>query len=129
MSARTPQQVHEQFVEAVRSHDLEGLMELYEPDAVLAPLSGDPPVRGREEIRKALVKLLATNPRDADIETVFCVQRDDLALMRSKWRFVGDGPDGRPVEVTGSGTEIMHRRPDGTWAQLIDNPLGGGRLV
>ena len=28
------------------------------------------------------------------------------------------------VEISGSGTEVMRRQPDGTWVNLIDTPWG-----
>ena len=128
MPARTPTQVHEMFTEAFLAHDLDGVMALYDADALMAPLAGGPPVRGKDAIRKVIAALLAMNPRDGGLETVFCLERDDLALMRSKWHFIGDGPDGNPVEMIGSGFEVMHRNADGTWVHLIDSPRGGDPL-
>ena len=128
MPALTPQQVHEQFTEAFLAHDLDGVMALYDADALLAPLSGGRPVRGKDAIREVIAALLAMKPRDGGLETVFCLERDNLALMRSKWHFTGDGPNGIPVEMVRSGTEVMHRNADGTWVHLIDSPRGGDPL-
>jgi uncharacterized protein (TIGR02246 family) len=127
MPARTPQQVHEFFLKAVLANDLEGVMALYDTDAVL--VSGGQPVRGHEAIKKVITAQLAMNPRDGSLEVISCIERDGLALMRSKWRFIGDDPDGNPFDVTGSGTEVAHRKTDGAWVYLIDSPRGGDPLA
>lgn len=128
MNARTPQQVHEFFTRAILDHDPEGLMTLYDTDAVMMPEPGKPPVRGHAAIKKALSSLHALNPHEGKVETVFCLQRDDLAMMRSKWHFTGTGSDGQPVRVAGDGTEVMRRKADGSWVHLIDHPRGADPL-
>jgi ketosteroid isomerase-like protein len=40
MPARTPEQIHRLFEEAFNAGDLDGLMELYEPDAALIAQPG-----------------------------------------------------------------------------------------
>lgn len=129
MPALTPRQVHEQFTQAFLARDLEALMALYDPDATMMPGPGEEPVQGHAAIRKALEALQALEPSNGALETVFCMEHDDLALMRSKWHFTGTGPDGQPVELAGSGTEVMRRRPDGSWVHLIDNPWGADALA
>ena len=124
MPARTPQEVHEQFAQAFFARDLEGLLALYDEDATMMPGPGQQPVRGLAAIHKALEDLLALEPRNFRLTTVFSMEHDGLALMRSKWSFKRMGPDGAPVEISGSGTEVMRRKPDGTWVNLIDNPWG-----
>jgi uncharacterized protein (TIGR02246 family) len=124
MIARTPQQVHEFFTKAILDQDPEGLMTLYDSDAVMLPAVGKTPVRGHAAIREALSALHALNAYEGKVETVFCLQRDDLAMMRSKWHFTGTGSDGQPVRVTGNGAEVMRRKPDGSWVHLIDHPGG-----
>jgi uncharacterized protein (TIGR02246 family) len=128
MSARTPKQVHEFFTKAFQDHDLEGLMSLYDPDAVMIPEPGKPPVRGHAAIRAALDRLQSLKPRDGNLETVFCIERDDLALMRSKWHFTGTAPDGHLIKMPGSGTEVMRKQADGSWVHLLDNPWGADAL-
>ncbi|NIA71464.1 SgcJ/EcaC family oxidoreductase [Pelagibius litoralis] len=128
MPALTPRQVHEQFTEAFKVHDLDALIALYDPDGVMVPGPGEKPVRGHLAIRKALEALQKLKPSNVELKTVFCIERDDLALTRSRWHFTGTSPDGQPVHMAGSGTEVMRRRPDGTWVHLFDNPWGGDVL-
>jgi ketosteroid isomerase-like protein len=32
-------------------------------------------------------------------------------------------PDGAPIEMTGRGTIVSRRKPDGTWRIVLDNPM------
>jgi hypothetical protein len=50
--------------------------------------------------------------------------RAGLALARARWELVGTASDGSPVHLTGNGTIVSRRRPDGTWGVVLDDPLG-----
>ncbi len=126
--ARSPEEIQTLFIAAIGNHDLDGLMALYDEDAVMVPSPGAAPVRGLALIREALAGLLLLEPEDAALETIYCLRHDELALMRSAWRFTGTGPDGRRSLISGSGTEVMRRLPDGRWVQILDNPWGGDPL-
>src|SRR6266508_4193149 len=62
MLATTPEQIHRMFETAFNDNDLDGLMALYEPDAVLVPQPGSV-ARGTEEVREALQRYLALRGR------------------------------------------------------------------
>jgi uncharacterized protein (TIGR02246 family) len=57
MPASTPEQIHRLFEEAFNAGDLDGLMELYEPDAALIAQPGSV-AHGREQARAALQDFL-----------------------------------------------------------------------
>jgi ketosteroid isomerase-like protein len=46
-----------------------------------------------------------------------------VALVLNRWSMQGEGPDG-PVAMSGTSTDVLRRRPDGTWGVLIDDPWG-----
>jgi ketosteroid isomerase-like protein len=52
---------------------------------------------------------------------------DDIALLVVDWMIEGTGPDGTPVHVSGTATDVARRGPDGTWRYVIDNPWGTAR--
>ena len=56
------------------------------------------------------------------------VQSDDVALSAVQWSLKGSGPDGSPVEVRGTATDVLRKQADGTWLFAIDNPWGTGIL-
>jgi ketosteroid isomerase-like protein len=110
------------FAGACNSRDVEQVLALYEPDALLAPAPGRR-ARGIAEIREALLALLALDGELTSANT-YCMQVGDLALLQGDWRLSGTAPDGSAVELSGRSAEVVRRRPDGTWRYVIDHPFG-----
>jgi ketosteroid isomerase-like protein len=59
---------------------------------------------------------------ESKIKRVF--QTSNLALVISEWSFSGIGPDGNPVNLASTATDVLRQQPDGTWRVIIDNPWG-----
>jgi uncharacterized protein (TIGR02246 family) len=81
MPARTPEELPRLFAEAFSNHDLEAIMELYEPEATLIPQPGHV-VTGTEAIREALSQFLALKPKFVS-EPRQAFQAGDIALLFS----------------------------------------------
>ena len=106
--AARPEDLGRLFVERANNGDVEGLVELYEPTAVLAFQPGQV-IAGHEAIREAYAKLLAGRPAFTG-EPQPALTNGDWALTSTRL------PDG------GVTAEVAHRQPDGTWRWLIDQP-------
>jgi uncharacterized protein (TIGR02246 family) len=120
MNDARPEAVIERFSRLLADGNLDGIMELYEPDAAFAPQPGET-AAGRQQIREALTGFLAVKPHmDGTIEKV--LEAGDTALVANRWRLTGTAPDGSPVEMAGTSADVLRRRPDGSWAILIDDP-------
>ncbi len=122
MPARTPEEPDLLIAQALSAGDLEAAVDLYEPDASIAPQPGQV-ATGTAAIRQALSGFIALKPT-MTIKVTKTVQAGDLALLHSEWTLDGTGPDGNPVNLTGRGVEVVRRQPDGTWRFVIDNPFG-----
>jgi uncharacterized protein (TIGR02246 family) len=122
MAARTPEDIHQRFAEAINAGNAQSLLALFEPDAALVPEPGQL-VRGREAISGAFQGFLGMKPT-LRIDTQSIIQAGDIALLRSRWTLRGSGPDGKPIEMAGNGMEVVRRQPDGTWLFVIDHPFG-----
>ena len=121
MTARKPEEVDQLFVQAFSAGDLEALVALYEPDAVLVPQSGQV-ITGREAIREELQGFLTLcGEFRQDVKSV--VVTGDLALVRSDWSLTGTAPGGCLVNLSGRASEVVRRQPDGSWLCVIDNPF------
>ncbi len=107
------------FAAAVNSGDVENLVVLYEPDALLAPEPGKR-ARGHAEIRDALSHLLALGGT-MESRNNYCMEVGDLALLQGEWTLVGTAPDGEPFEVTSRTAEVVRRQPDGSWLYVVDH--------
>ena len=96
-------------------------LEIYDDDATLIVPPDGQRVSGRDAIRAAVQPTLALRP-SAQIEVVEKLQTDGLALTHARWSIVGtDG--GERVEMSGRGTIVSRRLPDGSWRIVLDNPL------
>jgi uncharacterized protein (TIGR02246 family) len=120
--SRTPEGVIRRFADRLNEGDVEGALELYEPDAAFVPEPGTT-VTGKEQIREALQRFAALEPQlTGEIQGVR--EGGDVALVLNRWHLDGRGPDG-PVEMSGTSADVLRRQPDGSWRVLIDDPWGG----
>jgi uncharacterized protein (TIGR02246 family) len=116
----TPDEMYAEFAKAYHARDLDAIMSLYEPDAILMPEPGTL-ARGADAIREAQTGLLAiTGTMEVGAKTT--LTSGDLAISRCSWRLTGAGPDGSPVDIAGDSTEVLRRQADGTWRLVFDLP-------
>ncbi|WP_328472764.1 DUF4440 domain-containing protein [Actinoplanes sp. NBC_00393] len=109
------------FAAAFNSGDPAAVDALYEPDAVLVPGPGRP-VTG-ESRAAANGKFMGLGlPIRVSLRHVYTT--GDIALLIADWSIDGAGPDGNPVHIEGTATDIARRGDDGRWRYVIDNPFG-----
>ena len=118
----TPTQVLKSIVDGINSGNLDALMPLYEPDAAFAAQPGSL-ARGLPGVRASLAAFTAMKGT-LDLEVTRVLEAGGLALVVGVWSFVGTGPDGEPVQLTGDNADVLRRQPDGSWRFVIDNPWG-----
>ena len=94
MHATTARQVHELFVERFNAQDADGVIELYEPNAVILPPGAPEVVSGHVAIRAVLDEFLALKGK-MENTIVRVIERQDIAILYSRWTVSGAGPDGR----------------------------------
>lgn len=123
MSADNPRSVHETFVTAYNAGDLEKIVALYEPDAILISAPGQA-VRGHEAVREMLHKFLSISHKlSLQVGGVF--QIDEIALLSSEWQISGIDNQGKAVQLAGQMADVVRRQSNGTWRIIIDNLWGG----
>jgi ketosteroid isomerase-like protein len=122
-TATSPTHLMELFADRAGNGDLEGLIELYEPDAVFEPEFGAAVV-GHQQLRQALPDFLQLKPQITYASTPDVVIVGDIALVTNFWTMVGTAPDGSIVGESGTSADVCRRRPDGSWGVLIDQPRG-----
>jgi len=93
----------------------------YEPAAVLVPRPGSP-VAGPGLAAANAHFAAMTDSMTAHVRHVY--QAGDIALLIVDWTMRGTGPDGTPLELSGTATDVTRRGPDGVWRYVIDNPSG-----
>ena len=53
------------------------------------------------------------------------LQAGDTALVAYRWQLLATAPDGTTIRQGGRSADVLRRRPDGSWAVIIDDPYGG----
>lgn len=105
--AKEPNDLEKFFVERANAGDVEGLVALYEANAIVD--SGDGVIaKGTQQIREFFVTFLANRPHlDPSIQAP-AMSSGDIALTSSR---LSNG------DIT---AEVARRQPDGTWLWVVD---------
>ncbi len=115
-----PSKLNMTFAELVNARDLEGLVSLYESNALHQGTGPGELDAGLVEIEASLRKLLAVPGRMRSVNN-FTLVVDDIALLRADWRIEDNAGT---VLAQGSSAEVARRQRDGSWRSLIDHALG-----
>jgi ketosteroid isomerase-like protein len=79
-------------------------------------------VHGRDDIRAATAPLFGMSPR-MTMTVRNKIEGDGLALTHGRWELAANADDGSPLRMSGRGTMVSRRHPDGTWGVVLDDPL------
>jgi len=121
MPAQNPEQLHALIAAAITDGDGDAFTALHEPTATIVVPPDGRRVTGGDAIRGAIESVLALRPV-LRIEVVGKIQADGLALTHGRWTLAGS-EDGELIEISGLGTMVSRRQPDGSWRIVLDNPL------
>lgn len=115
--AREPEDLDRYFLERANAGDVDGVVALYEPGAVLAT----PARRGRDALKEYYAELLASRPTFGG-EVQPAIRNGELALTSARFTRTVPGPEAQPVGATGATVELARRQTDGSWLWVIDQP-------
>ena len=121
MSVIEPRQMNEAFARAFNSRNIENLLALYEPGAMLRVDGSEKTLIDLAAIAGELEQFLQA-PGTMTSNNNFCIEHGDLALLRADWELVADGV----AVASGSTAELVRRQPDGCWLYVIDHAVGAG---
>lgn len=121
MPARSPEEIHELIAAALTDGDEDAFAALHEPRATIVVPPDGRRVTGGDAIRAAIEPVLALRPV-MRIEVVDKIESDGLALTHGRWTLYGSS-GGELIELSGLGTMVSRRQPDGSWRIVLDNPL------
>ena len=105
---RRPEELSDLFLQRANAGDVEAVVALYEPDAVLAFPRGRLAV-GHEQIRAVYAEFLASRPALGSAGQRPAIVNGDIALTST-------------LLPSGGATVEIARQPDGTWRWVIDQP-------
>jgi ketosteroid isomerase-like protein len=112
------------FADAFNAGNAEAVERLFESDAVFVTepgqlVSGDARRAATGEFLKLGVPI--------SITLRHCYVSADIALLIGDFVIHGTAPDGNPVHIEGTATDVARRGADGCWRYVIDNPPGTDR--
>lgn len=110
-TAKTPDDITRLFVERANAKDVDGLLDLYEPDAVLAFPPGSETV-GQDALREVLQAMVdhAQEPFELE-EPAPTIYFEDIALTATQSK-----------DDTGTRVQVVRRQQDGSWRRILDRP-------
>jgi uncharacterized protein (TIGR02246 family) len=117
MTPRSPADINAAFAAGYNGRDVDALLALYEPDAVVTNPDGSI-AAGTDAIRAHLTQLLEVGGSMTSLNR-YAIPNDDLALIGADWAIAFT--DGRAT-VSGRSAEVVRRQPDGTWRYVLDHP-------
>src|SRR6201996_511539 len=113
---RDPDDLGRMFLQRANAGDVDGVVALYEPGAVLAGPPGQL-TTGSAAIRAVYQQLLAGRPTfTGDVQPA--IRLGDLALTSTRFD-ITTPTAGRTTTVRTATTEIARRQPDGTWLWAV----------
>ena len=121
MTANTATDLIRMFSERFAAGDTDGLMELYEQDAVFPNHHGS--FKGAAQIRPVLQGYIDSGAK-IEFNRQVAFETGDIALVQNGWTLTTTGGD----TVTGVSVEVARKQPDGTWKYVIDSPDGAALL-
>ncbi|WP_020673256.1 YybH family protein [Amycolatopsis nigrescens] len=108
--AAEPEDLTRLFVERVNAGDVEGMVALYEPDAMIAFPPGARTI-GHDAMREVFTQLVARPGRIEPQPLLPTVRNGDLAITST-----------RPPDNTAGWVQVVRRQPDGSWLRVLDTP-------
>ena len=121
MPARSPEEIHALLAATFNERDLDAYARNYEENAaMILPPEGNR-ASGRDAIRAAVEATFELRP-SLQIDVVETLQADGLALTHARWSLTGTDA-GERVELSGRGTLVSRRQPDGSWRIVLENTM------
>ena len=121
MVLQSPEEIHPVLAKAFNQRDLDGYVQLYEQDATMIVPPEGRRACGKAEIRTAVEATFALQP-DLRIEVVETLRADRLALSHARWTLTATHA-GESMKMSGRGTLVSRRQPDGSWLIAIENTM------
>ena len=118
----SPESTVREFFKTFNQGNIEAVLAFYEPKAAFVAQPGQV-VEGTASLRAAINGFLSMKPT-LTMGKYQAVISGDIALSLVAWTLKGTGLDGKPVQMEGTGTDVLRRQADGRWLFVIDNPWG-----
>ena len=113
MDHATAERFYADFAKAFNSGDMQGLLDLYEPEAVFVRGPSDH-VSGQDALRVELQGFLDTKGK-ISFKVRHVVRHGDIALLSNEYTLEGKDLEGKPFTMSGKTSEDLRRQSEGRW--------------
>jgi len=110
------------FEAALNTGDLEHIVGLYDENAVLHVQTGE--IRAGEAAVRAEMRQLIESEASITNTLRHTFRHDGTALIVVDYMLRLTAPDGNPVVVTGTATNVLQDQGEKGWRMIIANPQG-----
>lgn len=117
-----PEEMNEYFAKAYNSGEVDNLNNLFETNAKVVRKNGEV-ITGINKINAEHLNLLKLGGKMTS-NNKYCVEIENIALLRADWKIETHNESGEILEIKGSSTEIVRKQKDGSWLYIVDNPFG-----
>nr|WP_312661776.1 nuclear transport factor 2 family protein [Stenotrophomonas geniculata] len=124
LASSRPEEVARVFDQAFNEGDLETLVDLFAPDAIMQLVDGSRVRAHTRDHRRALEDLLATGAKIRN-DVRLCIVSQNTALLLLDWSLQLPGQPGAENEIQiGTATQVVVVDTSGKWRLKIANPMG-----
>ncbi len=122
MAINTPEELLNRVTECMNNKDLNAFVSLYEPEGSFVDESGEN-FNGTERIQEKIKGYMDMNGKlESTVRRV--IPAGNVVLAYSDWKLKASGPDGSPVNLSGTAIDVLRKQSDESWLIVIDNPWG-----
>jgi len=122
MAINTPEELLNRVTECMNNKDLNAFVSLYEPEGSFIDELGEN-FNGTERIREKIKGYMDMNGKlENTVRRI--IPAGNVVLAYSDWTFKASGPDGSPVNLSGTAIDVLRKQSDDSWLIVIDNPWG-----
>ena len=122
MTNNTPEELLNRVAECMNNKDLDAFVSLYEPEGSFIDETGENH-NGHDRIREKIKGFMDMNGKlENNVSKI--IPAGNIVLAYSDWTFKASGPDGNPINLSGTAIDVLRKQSDNSWLIVIDNPWG-----
>ncbi len=115
-------QAVQQMTDAFHRKDINGVMDSYEPNALVV-FDPQRPIQDADSLKERFVQSFGISPRfEYGGHEVFV--NGDIGVHLAPWTMTATAPDGTAIKQTGLSIAVLRQQKDGKWLMVFDDPHG-----
>lgn len=115
-------QAVQHMTDAFHRKDIKGVMDSYEPNALVV-FDPQNPIQDAGALQERFLQTFGISPRfEYSGHEVFV--NGNLGIHLAPWTMTATAPDGTAIQQTGLSIAVLRQQKDGKWLMVFDDPHG-----